>query len=239
METFWNTIAQYNSGTWPAQIAITVFGIIITTLLYIKPTLCVKRLMKIYMVFLNSWIAIAYYMIYCSERSYSYILAIFWGVIALMWLIDLFANFTSFEYNPKHKIMVALLFAMPFLYPVISLSRGLAFPMITTTIMPCSVAVYTIGLLLAFSRKVNRLVILFLCHWALIAFSKVYVNKIPEDFLLASSTLPAIFLFVKNYFDQNLCKETKPSAQFMNWFLIAIYIVIGTTLCIAVAINIF
>ena len=60
--------------------------------------------------------------------------------------------------------------------------------------MPCSVAVFTIGLLLAFSRRVNLLVILFLCHWALIAFSKVYIYKIPEDLLLASATVPAIYL---------------------------------------------
>ena len=75
--------------------------------------------------------------------------------------------------------------------------------MMTTTVMPCSVAAFTIGLLLAFSRKVNLLVILFLCHWALIAFSKVYVYKIPEDLLLASATVPAIYLFFKNYFEHH------------------------------------
>ncbi len=102
--------------------------------------------------------------------------------------------------------------------------------MMTTTVMPCSVAVFTIGLLLAFSRRVNLLVILFLCHWALIAFSKVYIYKIPEDLLLASATVPAIYLFFKNYFDQNLHKETKLGARLMNWFLILICIVVGVLL---------
>lgn len=96
--------------------------------------------------------------------------------------------------------------------------------------MPCSVAVFTIGLLLAFSRRVNLLVILFLCHWALIAFSKVYIYKIPEDLLLASATVPAIYLFFKNYFEQNLHKETKLGARLMNWFLILICIVVGVLL---------
>ncbi len=58
MEVFWKTIAQYNEGTWIAQIVITVVGILLTILLYQKPTLLVKRLMKGYMVFLNSWISI-------------------------------------------------------------------------------------------------------------------------------------------------------------------------------------
>ena len=30
MEVFWKTIAQYNEGTWIAQIVITVVGILLT-----------------------------------------------------------------------------------------------------------------------------------------------------------------------------------------------------------------
>ena len=162
----------------------------------------------------------------------SHVLAIFWGVIALIWLWDLFTGYTPFERNPKYRVLVGVLYAMPFLYPLLSWARGMEFPMMTTTVMPCSVAAFTIGLLLAFSRKVNLLVILFLCHWALIAFSKVYVYKIPEDLLLASATVPAIYLFFKNYVAQNLHKETKPGARLMNWFLILICIIIGVFLSI-------
>ena len=86
MEIFWNTIAQYNENTWWAQIIITVAGVLLTALLYRKPTVRVKRSMKIYMVFLNGWIASVYYLMYCDTRSYHHVLAIFWGVIALIWL---------------------------------------------------------------------------------------------------------------------------------------------------------
>ena len=84
MEIFWNTIAQYNEGTWQAQFIITLAGIALTLLLYRKPTLWVKRSMKIYMVFLNGWISTVYYLMYCGTRNYHHILAIFWGVIALI-----------------------------------------------------------------------------------------------------------------------------------------------------------
>lgn len=60
--------------------------------------------------------------------------------------------------------------------------------------------------------------------------SKVYIYKIPEDLLLASATVPAIYLFFKNYFEQNLHKETKLGARLMNWFLILICIVVGVLL---------
>lgn len=232
MEIFWDTIARYNESTWMMQLAITVVGIALTTLLYMRPAKAVKCAMKAYMVFLNGWIAGVYYMVYGGMRSYHYILAIFWGILALIWLWDLVTGYTTFERNLKHRYLVALLYAMPFLYPLLSWARGMEFPMMTTTVMPCSVAVFTIGLLLGFSRKVNLLIILLLCHWALISFSKIYVYQIPEDTLLAASTVPAIYLFFKNYFDQNLHKETKPSARFMNGFLIVICAVIGVALSI-------
>lgn len=230
METFWNTIAEYNRGTWIAQCIITLTGIVLTILLYRHPTMGVKRTMKAYMVFVNGWIAAVYYMIYGGIRSYHYILAIFWGILALIWLWDLWTNYTTFERNRRYSYLVAVLYAMPFLYPLLSWVRGMEFPMMTTTVMPCSVAVFTIGLLLGFSRKVNLLIILFICHWALISFSKIYVYHIPEDVLLAASTVPAIYLFFKNYFDQNLHKETKPSARFMNGLLITICVIIGIAL---------
>ena len=230
METFWNTIAQYNEGTWMAQGLITLAGIVLTVLLYSHPALWVKRTMKAYMVFINGWIAAVYYMTYGGTRSYHYILAIFWGILALIWLWDLITGYTPFERNRKYGYLVAVLYAMPFLYPLLSWVRGMEFPMMTTPVMPCSVAVFTIGLLLGFSRKVNLLIILFLCHWALISFSKIYVYQIPEDVLLAASTVPAIYLFFKNYFDQNLHKATKPSARFMNGFLVTICVLIGVAL---------
>lgn len=57
--------------------------------------------------------------------------------------------------------------------------------MVTTPVMPCSVAVFTIGLMLAFSERINIVLAMFLCHWALIGLSKVYFFGIPEDYLLA------------------------------------------------------
>ena len=136
MEIFWNTIAQYNEATWWAQLLITAAGILLAKRLYRKPTLWAKRALKIYMVFLNGWISIVYYMMYCGARGHHHILAIFWGVIALLWLWDLFTDYTPFERNPKYKVLVGILYAMPFLYPLLSWARGMEFPMMTTTVMP-------------------------------------------------------------------------------------------------------
>ena len=84
----------------------------------------------------------------------------------------------------------------------------MSFPMMTSPVMPCSVAVFTIGLLLAFSKRVNIFLVMFLCHWALIGFTKTYFFHIPEDFLLASSAVPGLYLFFKEYTASHLHTST-------------------------------
>lgn len=227
MEIFWNTIGQYNAGTWVYQILITIIAIALTISLFRRPTKMVKYAMKIFLAFLNAWIAIVYYYIYCEPRSFNNVFAVFWGIMVLFWLYDLFIGHTPFERTYKYDKLSILLCLLPLIYPLFSLVRGLHFPIMTSPIMPCSVAVFTIGLLLAFSKKVNIFLVLFLTHWALIGFTKVYFFKIPEDFLLASSSVPALYLFFKEYVNSNLHKSSKPKARILNLLLITLCCIIG------------
>ena len=64
--------------------------------------------------------------------------------------------------------------------------------------------------------------VLFLCHWSLIGLSKTYFFQIPEDFLLASATIPGLYLFFREYFLNNLHADTKPKAKYINWLLISV-----------------
>ena len=81
METFWNTIAEYNRSTWIAQCIITLTGIVLTILLYRRPTMGVKRTMKAYMVFVNgveiSWSVILTYLpvslLYIGSMTLGYV----------------------------------------------------------------------------------------------------------------------------------------------------------------------
>lgn len=227
MEIFWNTIARYNAATWPWQIAIVAAAAVLTVLLYLRPTQNVKRAMKLFLAGLNAWIAVVYYLVWCGQRSHSDVLALFWGIMAVIWLYDLYADFTRFERTSRPNGFALLLYLMPLAYPLFSLARGLSFPMMTMPVMPCSVAVFTIGLLLAFSKRVNLFVILFLCHWALVGFSKIYFFGIPEDLLLASASVPALYLFFKEYIDLNFRRDTKPDLRVMNFLLAAMCTALG------------
>lgn len=165
MEIFWRTIAYYNSATWILQIVVILIGIVLTALLIKKPRPWVKMGMKLYMIGLYSWISIVYYYIYCEERSYNGVMAMFWGVMAIIWVWDAITGYTTFERTHKYDVLSYVLLAMPFIYPMVSLARGLSFPEMTSPVMPCSVVVFTIGLLLLFAYKVNMFLVLFLCHW--------------------------------------------------------------------------
>ena len=131
MEIFWRTIAYYNSATWLFQIVIILIGIALTGLLIGKPRPWVKMAMKFYMIGLYTWISLVYYYIYCEERSYNGVMAMFWGVMAIIWIWDAITGYTTFEHTHKYDLLSYVLLAMPFIYPLVSLARGLSFPEMT------------------------------------------------------------------------------------------------------------
>lgn len=230
MITFWKTIGFYNSATWIPQLIIILIGLLLTIALIRKPGPRIKVAMKIYLIAVYLWIAVVYYLIYCAERSYNNIMSIFWGVMALAWIWDAITGFTTFEYNKKHRILAYFLLILPFAYPALSLFRGMSFPEVTSPVMPCSVVTFTIGLLLLNSRKTNLFIVLLLSHWSLIGLTKTYFFRIPEDFILASVSVPALYLFFKEYFFSNLHQDTKPNVKYINGLLIATCLLVGIIL---------
>ena len=130
METFWNTIASYNAATWPAQLALTLAAVVLTLLLYFRPSPAVRIAMKVFMALLNFWIAGVYYLVCCEPREHHDLLALFWAIMGCIWVYDLAVGHASLQRTGNHKAFAALLFAMPLVYPLFSLLLGRTFPMI-------------------------------------------------------------------------------------------------------------
>lgn len=222
MELFWNTIAEYNRSTWAVQTAIIAVGVILTSLMYRRPTCTVKRAMKCYLILLNVWIAAAYYLHFCHERPYNEATALIWAIMAAIWAYDAATGYTDFERNSRHGLMGGLVMLLPLAYPLISAARGMHFPMMASPVMPSSVALFTIGVMLSFSRRVNLFIVLFLCHWALVGASKIYYYDIPEDALLACAIVPSIYIFLKEYVTSNISPNSKPDPKTANILLITL-----------------
>lgn len=227
MELFWNTIADYNASTWLYQLIIIVAGVFFSVMLIKHPRPWVKIAMKGYLIFLYTWIAVVYYLVYCSARNLNNILVVYWLIIAFVMVWDLVKGYTTFRRSHKHDILACALLSLPFLYPAFSLVRGLSFPMVTSPVMPCSVAVFSIGLFLLFSEKVNLVLVLFFCHWSIIAIAKTSFLNIPEDFILATASIPAFYFFFKDFFAKSFSEKTKPSVKHINILLILICVFFG------------
>ena len=94
------------------------------------------------------------------------------------------------------------------------------------------------GLLLLMSRKVNLFIILLLSHWAMIGLSKTYFFNIPEDFLLVATTIPALYLFFKDYYLRHLTDDaTKPRRKYVNLLLMTLSIGIAVILIICLVME--
>lgn len=227
MELFWKTIAEYNRNTWIAQCAIALAGLILVVLLFHRPTERVKRAMKYYIVLLNAWITVVYHLWFCHERPYNYATTLIWAIITAIWVYDVATGYTTFERNRKHGKLATLFMLLPLAFPAISAVRGMQFPMMTSPVMPSSVALFTIGFMLAFSQRVNLFIVLFICHWALVGASKIYVYDIPEDALLACAIVPAIYIFLREYVTANVSAHSKPDPRTANILLITLSSGIG------------
>lgn len=235
METFWRTIAYYNASTWAGQLILLLVGICLTVLLVRRPAPWVKWAMKVYLATIYLWVAVVYYFVCCRERDYNEVMALYWALLAAIWVWDLATGYTTFERSHKYDLVACVLLTTSFVYPLISLARGLTFPMVTSPVMPCSVSVFTIGLLLFFVRRVNLFLVLLLCHWALIGLTKAGSFHIPEDFVLVATAIPGLYLFFKERYLTAPHRATKPDAKYINALLIAVCIGLATLLLATMA----
>ena len=235
METFWRTIAYYNASTWAGQLILILVGICLTVLLVRRPAPWVKWAMKVYLAEIYLWVAVVYYFVCCRERDYNEVMALYWALLAAIWVWDLATGYTTFERSHKYDLVACVLLTMSFVYPLISLARGLTFPMVTSPVMPCSVSVFTIGLLLFFVRRVNLFLVLLLCHWALIGLTKAGSFHIPEDFVLVATAIPGLYLFFKERYLTDPHRATKPDEKYINALLIAVCIGLATLLLVTMA----
>lgn len=227
MEIFWHTVGMYNAFTWPLQLFLISVGIILTVKLYRNPTKRTANTMKIYMIGLNLWIAVVYYSIFGAERQYYYVFVVFWLILACFWMYDLFKGINTFERSYKYDKIVRVLYIVPFIYPLISFLRGMTFPEMTSPLMPCTVSIFTIGLLMSFSRKINLFLILFLFHWTWLSILKIYLYKMPEDILLTVCIVPAMFFYFKAYLNNEVGVNSKPSIRSIKLLLLTTYCIIG------------
>lgn len=233
MDCFWQSIAVYNSQLLWAQPVWFILAAAAAWLLAKRDSPVSRLAVRLFMAATCAWIAVVYFGIYAECRAYNEIEVAIWLLMAFIWTFDAFDPCSCSE-RPKRRNLFAIVpLAAPVLYPILSLIFGHRWPDMTTPLMPCSVAVYMIGLILAFRARVNLVIVLIICHWMLLGITKAKVFSIPEDYLLVATTLPALWYFMCAYIRRQADSghPLKPSPRVMMGVLAVIFLLI-IALCV-------
>lgn len=225
-EIFWDSIALYNASTWPWQIGFIATASVLTLILWFRPSTWAKILMKVFMVVLSLWVAFVYYMKFGAVREYSSVMTIFWCMVAASWIYDLVTHFSSFQKSGKYRPWGIIMLVLPLVYPLISLARGMSFPMMASPLLPSAVAQFMLGVLMTFNRKINFFAFIFIVHWAVIAISKIIFFNIPEDIILAVCCLPAMYIFFRESIEADAV-EHKPSRRTVEGLVLLVVVIIA------------
>ena len=222
METFWQTISEYNSHTWHIQAVATLLAAAAVAALYRRPTAAAQRCMRLLLAALSFWTATAYYFIYCSPREYNTALGVFWLIIGGIWLYGALKKGPELAPVRRHRTIAPIIMAVPLTYPLISLARGMAFPQTVTPIMPCGLAVFTVGVILAFSPRPSIFILMMMFHWAIIGIFKIRRFAMPEDIVAVIAIVTAVFIIFRDYLTIRRDAPLKPRPKHISRLACAI-----------------
>ena len=128
-EVFFNNVSTYNVSIFPMQIITLVLAVILTYLLFVRPSTIVNKLIKIYLSFTFVWFALMF--------PFEGVLKIGFGlvhiVIAILFFIDIFTAKSEFKFpetSGKKYFMLFLIFSAFALYPLIEYMSGHLYPKI-------------------------------------------------------------------------------------------------------------
>lgn len=232
MDIFWDSVARYNQATWIAQCIWLLLAGGSVWSLYRHDTPRVRAAARLFMAVSCLWIAVVYFLIYGSARMYHTVEALLWIMLGALWVYDIFDPHASSDRPAKGKPLAVALLLAPLAYPGLSLLLGKHWPDITAPLMPCSLAVFMIGLLLAFRERVNLVLMMLLCHWMLLGIAKTTVFALPEDYIMVIATLPALWEFFSAYIRKASSRgDLKPSGRTMRIVLLIVFL-LTVILCI-------
>jgi hypothetical protein len=208
METlFWNIAGEYNKDTWIFQIAIFLVELFIIFLIYKKPTKAIILCEKIFLAMCFTWIAIFYFILHVPTEFNNVLNAIPFGIVALLWIIDIFVNKVKFTRNKKYDKIARILYGIWFTFPVISLLIGREWPEMFGIVFPCNLITFTLILLISHSKSVNYIILIILIVLAVPGgFINVFVFRVWEDIIMIFVGIIATVIFSGIILEKHQCK---------------------------------
>lgn len=201
-EEFWIQLGAYNTTTLPVQIAWLCVAIIVTYLLFIKPTTRTNMVMKGLLSFTFAWNGIIYFLVFSDGPVYNFFFAPLFIIISILFAIDIFAKRIEFKLPDRkwRRYATLLLILMWLIYPLVGATLERDFPKLCTPMNPCPSTVFAIALTVAAIPKVDKKVYIMLLPWALMGLPKCLgVYQCYEDCILFAAGVFGLVMLVTNW----------------------------------------
>ena len=199
-EVFFNNVSTYNVSIFPMQIITLVLAVILTYLLFVRPSTIVNKLIKIYLSFTFVWFALMF--------PFEGVLKIGFGlvhiVIAILFFIDIFTAKIEFKFpetSGKRYFMLFLIFSAFALYPLIEYMSDHLYPKILLFgVAPCPTFIFSLALLIGAVPNISKIIFILLIFPAIFSgLSVPIILGVWADLLLLVSGIYGLIILIKNW----------------------------------------
>jgi hypothetical protein len=199
-EVFFKNVSAYNVSIFPMQIITLVVAVILTYLLFVRPSAIVNKLIKVYLSLTFIWFVFMF--------PFEGVLKITFGLlhlaIAIFFFIDIFTAKTEFKFpetSGKRTFMLFFIFSAFALYPLIEYMSGHIYPKVLLFgVAPCPTVIFSLALLIGAVPKVGKLIFILLIFPAIFSgLSVPILLGVWADLLLLVLGIYGLIILIKNW----------------------------------------
>jgi hypothetical protein len=199
-EVFLNNVSAYNVSIFPMQIITLAVAVILTYLLFVRPSTGVNKLIKAYLSLTFVW----FVLMFPFEGVFKIAFGLVHIVIAILFFIDIFTGKIEFKFpetSGKRYFMFFLIFSAFAFYPLIEYMSGHLYPKILLFgVAPCPTIIFSLALLIGAVPKVGKLIFILLIFSAISSgLSAPIMLGVWADLLLLVSGIYGLITLVKNW----------------------------------------
>lgn len=201
-EIFWGQIGMYNEATFPLQVILMAVAVILTCLVFTKPSKKTDVWMKVFLAFAFAWNSIVFFLIFAKNPISTFFGAPLFLVLAILFVVDIFSKKIEFRFPDLkwRRWFTTLWLLLVCLYPLIGLPLGHTYPRMLTLVMPCPLTVFALALVAAAAPKVDRKLYILLLPWALAGLPKCLgALDCYEDCILFAAGVYGLILIAKDW----------------------------------------
>jgi hypothetical protein len=212
-ESWWETIRAYNAAVFPLQAVVVLAAVVLTYLVFARPSERSDKLMKAYLSLLCAWNGLVFFLVYGRYLPGTILGAPLFILAAILFAWDLRVGKTRFRLPeaPWQRFATGFLILLALLYPLLGAAFDHYYPeSCTFGVMPCPTTVFALALLSSALPQADRKVYSLLLVWALPALGKCLgALNLYEDCVLFWAGIYALVMLLRAWREEKRARELK------------------------------